>query len=53
LLPPSGPVELVPHPIRKLADNKAAAAMVVRNIFPIIAEDGFRAQPGVFYVTLK
>jgi hypothetical protein len=46
-------VELVPHPIKKPAVSRAATLMVVRNIFPIIAEERLPAQPGVFSVTLK
>ncbi len=45
LLPPSGSVELVPQPIRRLTVMRAAIPMIFRNmIFPIIAERESRTQ---------
>jgi hypothetical protein len=44
LLPPFGPVELVPHPIKKPAVSSDAIPMIVRNILSIIAEPGPRKQ---------
>jgi hypothetical protein len=46
LLPPSGPVVLVPHAIEKPAVSRAATPMIVRNISSIIAEHGCRTQIG-------
>jgi hypothetical protein len=44
LLPPSGPVVLVPHPMSKAAAIRAVAAIKFRNIFTIMADAGVRAQ---------
>jgi hypothetical protein len=54
LLPPSGPVELVPHPIRSPAVSRAAIPMIFRNmILSIMAEGVVGAQPKAVGETLK